>query len=199
MSYLEESTAQLSLALAGQSQRRIYLILLAVSGVTARARPAWPTEMLIWGPAEGSHRSGVPGSWTDWSLLPLVLAVPNPFPLQLGRGSEHSCSHWWVLPGCQPSWQLTCSPHWDIPAVTHAHHPTHQQRWGQENKSIAAQQLLRTLLATPLGSPGHGAAWQQPAGPLSCTSSTGYRIALICYTGSPPHILSGMLPLPLDR
>lgn len=29
-----------------------------------------------------------------WSLPPLVLAIANPFSLQLGRGLEHPCSPW---------------------------------------------------------------------------------------------------------
>lgn len=100
----------------------------------------------------------------------------QPLPSQLGRGSEHSCSHWWVLPGCQPSWQLTCFPHWAVPAVTHSPRPTHQQRWGQENKFTAAKQLLGTLSAgntTVLFWSWCGVA--TACRPSPCTSSTSDR------------------------
>lgn len=124
------------------------------------------------------------------SLLPLVLATPNPFPLELGRGSKHCCSR---------GWQLTCFPHRDIPAVTHSPHPTHQQqRWGQENKLIAAKQLLGTLRAAPQCSPGHGAARQRPARPLRAHPLQATGLHIICHTGSPPHFLSAMLPLPFE-
>lgn len=63
-----------------------------------------------------------------------------------------------------------------VPAVTHSPRPTHQQRWGQENKFTAAKQLLGTLSAgntTVLFRSWCGVA--TACRPSPCTSSTGDR------------------------
>lgn len=198
MSYLEE-TAQLSLALAGQSQRRIFLILLAVSGVTARAWPARPIEMLLWGPAEGPTGEGCQGAelmespafgpghsqplpspaWEGLRafLQPLVgpPRLPTLLAVDLLSSLGHSCCN--SLPPPHP------------PAEVGPGKQVHSRQTASRD-FVCRQHHCALLVMVQRGN-------SLPA--LSMHILYRLQGCTPCYTGSPPHILSGMWPLPFDR